>query len=120
MDYQAKHFEGGQNTISSIRANKKRQREPFSFGTDYTFPVESKRQLILTHMYKHIHQSGTYTATSHKEPFEALLDLSLPCHPLSSHITFPPLPILAPAEMGIRGRGRAREKVQLHLEVSFA
>lgn len=103
-----------------MKADRKRQRELLSFGIDYTFPVESKRQLILTRMCKYIHRSGTYTAASLKEPFEALLDLSLPCHPLSSHITFLPFPILAPAVMGIEGRGRVREKVQLHLDVSFA
>jgi len=93
-----------------MRADKERQREPFSFGTDYMFPVESKRQFILTHRYKHTHQSGTYTATSLKEPFEALLDLSLPlCHPLSSHISSPPLPILAPAEMRITKRKTQRK-----------
>lgn len=41
-------------TISSIRADKKRQRKLFSFETDYTIVVESKRQLILSHMCRHI------------------------------------------------------------------
>lgn len=65
---------------------------------------------------------NTYTSLAHTQHqvLKSLLklSLSLPCHPLSSHITFPPFPILAPAVMG--NRGRVREKVQLHLEVSFA
>lgn len=35
---QLKQFEGGQNKISNMRADKKRQREPFSFP--FSFPLE--------------------------------------------------------------------------------
>lgn len=105
-----------------MKAGKKRQREPFSFPfslpLDHIFPVESKRQLILTRMCEHSHQSAKYTAANLNELSEALFVLSLPCHPLSSHRTFSPLLILAPAQMGIRGR--VRENVQLHLKFSFA
>lgn len=43
------------------------------FGTDRIFPVESKRQLILTRVCKHSHQSAMYTAAGLNEPFEASL-----------------------------------------------
>lgn len=116
MYYQAKHSEGGESTISNMRVDKKRQREPFSFGTGIHFQLKN----ILTCLWKHIHQSGRHTLDSVKEPFEALLDLCLPCHPRPSHIFSLPFSILAAAEMGIRGRGRVREKMWFHLEVSFA
>lgn len=89
-----------------------------AFGTDNIFPVESKRQLILTHMCKHSHQSAMYTAAGLNEPFEA----SLFClfHAIQSPAAelFP----LSSSLLQMRGeiKGRVREKMQLHLKFSFA